>query len=707
MTTSRRGRLVAPDLDDRRWADLVEEARTLIPTYAPQWTDHNPSGLGMTLVELFAFMTENLIYRLNRVPEKNYIAFLNLLGITRDPPTPAKCHLTFKAAPTGPPVVVVKGTQCQTLETEAEEPVVFETDEDVRILPVNLKKALLISKVLLNKYFDVSKRFSTAPVEGQAIGVRGLGSVQLCLGFDRSTTEELRLAVELFRPVVLDPVTATPQLDIEWLYSSGTTAPSSWATIAVVHDSTDGLRHNGEVRLSPPASWSEQNPSTWPGVPPASVEDEVTDPYHWIGVRITNLTTETVQIGIRHLLFNSVPSHNALTIPAPEQVGSGTGQPFQRLELAHQPMFKTPESDRPYDHVRIEVDGTPWSQADDFFAGPGEVYRLDPVTGEVTFGSYDAATGLGNGTPPRLGSAIAATSYRWVAGGTTGNVGAGTVMLLRTPVPGIVGVENLRPAFGASDEEPIETTKQRAPEALKNRFRAVTADDYDYLAREATTDVAIVKTLEPRHHLSDNLPHWTSGDPWMFGSLDRSRGNVNVIVVPRLTTTDPQPEPTTELLREVQRYLDARRDLTARLHVNGPRYLPIRVVANLVVWQSAIDGGMIGSAADVVAETEEKIEQFLHPTNGGEAGQGWAVGQNLFIADLFRAVMPDETLGYIATVTVQGQTPVYHFPPLGPGGAFSAADRPFALSTPGASVRLTDYELLCFGAHNVTATVAS
>ena len=86
---SRRGRIVPPNLDDRTWQDLVDEMRALIPKYAPQWTDHNPSDLGITLIELFAWLAEGVIYRLNQTPEKNYVAFLNLLGITRDPPTPA------------------------------------------------------------------------------------------------------------------------------------------------------------------------------------------------------------------------------------------------------------------------------------------------------------------------------------------------------------------------------------------------------------------------------------------------------------------------------------------------------------------------------------------------------------------------------------------------------------------------------------------
>jgi hypothetical protein len=74
--------LQLPNLDDRRYADLVEEARTLIPTYAPEWTNHNPSDPGITLIELFAFLSEMLLYRLNRVTAANILSFLKLLNGT-------------------------------------------------------------------------------------------------------------------------------------------------------------------------------------------------------------------------------------------------------------------------------------------------------------------------------------------------------------------------------------------------------------------------------------------------------------------------------------------------------------------------------------------------------------------------------------------------------------------------------------------------
>ena len=76
--------LQIPVLDDRRFADLVNEARSLIPTYAPEWTNHNPTDPGITLVELFAHLAEMLIYRLDRVTTANVVSFLNLLdGKTR------------------------------------------------------------------------------------------------------------------------------------------------------------------------------------------------------------------------------------------------------------------------------------------------------------------------------------------------------------------------------------------------------------------------------------------------------------------------------------------------------------------------------------------------------------------------------------------------------------------------------------------------
>ena len=85
-------------LDDRTFQDLVNEARLRLSQRCPEWSEHNVSDPGITLVELFAWLTEAIIYRLNRVPEKLHVTLLNLLGIQLEPPVAATTVLRFRLA---------------------------------------------------------------------------------------------------------------------------------------------------------------------------------------------------------------------------------------------------------------------------------------------------------------------------------------------------------------------------------------------------------------------------------------------------------------------------------------------------------------------------------------------------------------------------------------------------------------------------------
>src|SRR5215218_1179627 len=84
-----------PNLDDRRWIDLVEEGRSLLPFYAPQWTDHNIHDPGITLLELFAAIAEMDIYQLNRIPRERKLKFLAMIGVHPRRPRPARTVLSF------------------------------------------------------------------------------------------------------------------------------------------------------------------------------------------------------------------------------------------------------------------------------------------------------------------------------------------------------------------------------------------------------------------------------------------------------------------------------------------------------------------------------------------------------------------------------------------------------------------------------------
>lgn len=87
--------LEAPNLDTRTFDDLFSEARLRIPRYTPDWTDFNESDPGITLVQLFAWLTELMLYQMNQIPARNYIKFLQLLGLELRPAQPAVAHLTF------------------------------------------------------------------------------------------------------------------------------------------------------------------------------------------------------------------------------------------------------------------------------------------------------------------------------------------------------------------------------------------------------------------------------------------------------------------------------------------------------------------------------------------------------------------------------------------------------------------------------------
>jgi len=167
--------LITRNLDDRTFQDIVDEAKKKINLYCPEWTDHNVSDPGVTLIELFAWMTEMAIYRLNQVPDKHYTKLMELLGIRLNEPLPSSVPLTFwLSAPQPNRVHIPLGIEATTARVEGLEPVVFTTDEafDIEVpvlthivtrrggqyVPVNVKR--------IRQPF---RAFGDAPQDGDAV----------------------------------------------------------------------------------------------------------------------------------------------------------------------------------------------------------------------------------------------------------------------------------------------------------------------------------------------------------------------------------------------------------------------------------------------------------------------------------------------------------------------------------------------------------
>lgn len=138
--------LQIPTIDDRRYQDLLNEALARIPIHNPEWTNFNKSDPGVTLIELFAFLTESLLYRANQIPERNRRKFLSLLGVPLQPASSARGLVTI-ANERGPlRTITLNGD----LEVRAGQ-VPFRTDTGLDVLPI---EALVYYKRELKKPDD-------------------------------------------------------------------------------------------------------------------------------------------------------------------------------------------------------------------------------------------------------------------------------------------------------------------------------------------------------------------------------------------------------------------------------------------------------------------------------------------------------------------------------------------------------------------------
>lgn len=131
-----------PNLDDRRWLDLVEEARALIPLYEPDWTDHNLSDPGITIIELLAWIAEMDIYWLNRIPESLRFKFLALAGYHPRGPRPSRATLRLELPPGQAALELPASLQFSAPSAEGGE-ILFTTRSAITVVPGRLESLLL------------------------------------------------------------------------------------------------------------------------------------------------------------------------------------------------------------------------------------------------------------------------------------------------------------------------------------------------------------------------------------------------------------------------------------------------------------------------------------------------------------------------------------------------------------------------------------
>jgi hypothetical protein len=129
-----------PSIDSRDRAALLQAIRTLAPFYTPEWDARAETGAGAALLAVFATLLEGLVRRLNNVPQRNFIAFLNTLGVKLLPAQSARAPLTFFLSTGAPDAVAIPaGSQAAAAPPQGGEPIVFETERAILATPARLQ----------------------------------------------------------------------------------------------------------------------------------------------------------------------------------------------------------------------------------------------------------------------------------------------------------------------------------------------------------------------------------------------------------------------------------------------------------------------------------------------------------------------------------------------------------------------------------------
>src|ERR1700712_3253918 len=578
--------LPAPNLDDRTFQDIVDEAKRLIPRYTPEWTNHNVSDPGVALIELFAWMSEMVLYRVNQVPDRLFVHFLRWAVRYAPLPFPAGLQVTTTGESAGDDSAVV-----------------FSTVEELTIRPPVLVNALTsdAKAVRMTPVFDDLKFVGSSVAcftTTDATGKLAPGNAML-LGFAESLAGmAIRLSVMAHaQGIGVDP--RKPPL--AWEVWNG----EAWISVDVFSDSTGGLNRNGEIVLMVPAE-----------------HDFLTlgdTSAYWLRVRLLTPVPgqptyqASPQIdGLEVAALGATVEAEHSSKAALEVLGRSDGSPGQEFRVTFPPVLPR----RGGETVRVtdSSGSVEWTEVADFSASQqaDPHFIWDSASGVVRFGPrvrYPDGSVRQHGRIPRDGGEVAVTEYRY-GGGASGNVGARTLTVLRSAVPYISGAVNLRPAVGGVDAETIAEAKTRGPLTLRTGLRAVTAGDFGRLTLESSIEVARARCL----------PAATGQGPVRMLVVPQVRTDIRTHQLDDFAITAP-------LMRRVTEHLDAHRIVGTAIEVGTPYYQGGSIAALL----HAPAGRPL---ALVRQRAINELTKYVHPLAGGADGGGW-----LFDADLNAAAL--------------------------------------------------------------------
>jgi len=623
-------------LDLRDFQDIVDEAKKLIPRYCPEWTDHNVSDPGITIIELFAWMTEMILYQLNRVPDEMYERFLELIGVQRRPPEPSVAEVTFYlSAPLQRQLTLPAETEVATDRTELQEAIIFATAAPLTIEPPTL---LALRAWREDRGFeDYLPYVSSGLIEASIFNDPPREGDALYFGYDgdlQGRSLLLRLQCQELEGAHVDP--RDPPL--AWEYWSANAR--AWAPLRLLDQGGTGRRR--EAGAIDPTFGLNRSGDVYLHIPTDS-QSQVVDGIEatWLRVRYVEkegqgYTSSPRLTGLRSDCVGGTVAARQAQLIRDEYLGTSSGEPGQAFTLSVRPVL---QEARPH-AVEAELAGevTQWTEADDFaLSGEGDRhFVIHYPSGQVRFGPSIRArdgTERQHGAVPRKDADLRIRAYH-SGGGTAGNVGDGTITQLKTSLPYVAAVTNYLASRGGLNEETLDEAKLRALAVLKRPVTAVTREDYERLALEVE-GVGRARCIAPGQD-TGLVP-----------------GTIRLLLIPDLG--DPYAEltpgalvPSPALIAQVSAALDERKSLGTVVEIGPPALTWAEIDAHIYI-RRGLDPAQAQTAA------QNRLRALFHPGSGGTDGRGIGFGAAITVSQIAGVLQSLPGVVYIERVRLRQQ----------------------------------------------------
>ena len=596
-------------LDNRSAGDLATETRARLAAACPELRAGAEGDPALTLTQLFGWMTGLAAERLNRVPDKLHLALLEMLGIELRPPAAARAGVRLRLSAAAQRAVQIRaGTEIGTVRTASEDSIVFGVEEDFTIPPLR-PVAYAIERGGATKEIGVADGvayphgpdripFGQPPAVGDA----------LYLGFEQSVAR-LLVQVSLEASMARGAGVRPEDPPLRWEASQG---GGAWTEVEVLSDLTGGFNYgSGTVELQCP--------------PTSGVEPIAGRRLHWLRCRIA----PTTRTGGQSAAYQNAPEIYQITaaplgallaaehaaVERHESLGASSGEPGETLALRFAPVLAL----GPGETLEVQApqgEWEAWERVESFAdSGPDDRhFTIDPVHGVISLGPEvhgPDGTATRHGAVAPKGAALRMSRYRH-GGGRIGNVPAGSLTTLRSAIPGVASVTNPDGARGGVDTQTVSAARERAALEIRTRHRAVTAQDYEFLAADASPRVARAVRVQ------DDQPGVT------LGILPRVDPAGRRLSLEELT-------PDAELLEVVARHLDARKFAGCPVRLAPVRLRGVSVVVNL-------DASPRADPEEIEHRVRDALYRYLNPVLGGGAGTGWPVGRPLNQGELYAIV---------------------------------------------------------------------